>query len=58
MKTSVKSFVNINYIKKHKLLTISLIKLYKFKFIDDKLISNFIYLTRFQFTFKNYIEKL
>ena len=36
----------------------SLIKSYKLKLIDDKLISNIIYITRFQFTLKDHIKKL
>ena len=35
-----------------------LIKLYKLRLIDDKLISNIIYIIRLQFTLKDHIKKL
>ena len=46
IKVLIKSFVNINYVKKHKLLTISLIKLYRLRLVDDKLILNITHMTR------------
>ena len=58
IEASIKTFVDMNYVKKYKLSTISLIKLCKLRLIDDKLKSNVIYIIRLQFTLKDHIEKL
>ena len=39
-KTSTSSFINVNFVKQHKLFIIVLTKFIKFRLIDDKLISN------------------
>ena len=58
IKVLIKSFVNINYIKKYKLLMILLIKSCKLRLIDDKLISNIIYIIQFQFILRDHIKEL
>ena len=37
---STSDFINVNFVKQHKLFTIVLVKLIKFRLIDDKLVSN------------------
>ena len=52
------SFVNVNFVKLHKILTITLAKPIKLRLVDDNLISNIIYITQINFLLKNHKKKL
>ena len=43
---SIESFVDINYIKKYRLLILLLTKLYRLRLIDNKLVSDIIYMAQ------------
>ena len=58
IKTFALSFINILFIIKNKLFKISLIKLYKLRFVNNKLIFNIIYITLIKLIIKNYIKDL
>ena len=46
IETSTLIFVNINFVKLHKILIVTLTKLVKLRLVDDKLVSNIIHMTQ------------
>ena len=57
-KTSTSDFIDVNFVKQNKLFTVVLIKLIKFRLIDDKLTSNITRMTQIQIQLNDHIIEL
>ena len=55
---STSNFVNVNFVKQHKLKIIILIKFIKFCLIDDKFILNIIRMIRMKFQLKKHVNEI
>ena len=58
IETSTLNFVNINFVKLHKILLVTLTKLVKLRLVDDKLVSNITHMTQINFFLSEHKEKL
>ena len=58
IKTFILSFINIFFIIKNKLFKMSFIKLYKLRFVNNKLTFNIIYITLIKLIVEDYIKDL
>ena len=56
--TSIFEFVNVNFVKQHKLNIMILIKFIKFRLTDDKLISNIIRMTQIKFQLNEHVNEI
>ena len=54
-KTSTSNFINVNFVKQHKLFIIVLTKFIKFRLIDNKLISNITRIIQIKIQLNDYI---
>ena len=58
IEASTLNFVNINFVKLHKILIVILTKLVKLRLVDDKFVSNITHITQINLFLNEHKEKL
>ena len=58
IETSILEFVNVNFVKQHKLNIMILIKFIKLRLANDKLISNIIRMTQIKFQLNEHVNEI